>query len=250
MADYFGWRMKFGVVTPSTNTVLQPEFDSMRPAGVTNHVARMHISNLPAGDKQGFARMLREVDAALEDAVDRVMTCEPDHLVLGISGESVWGGGLEPSRRVRDRILARTGGVDVTQPADALRPALDAYGVGGRIGVISPYHPSAEPHLVEYLEAVGCNLVRAAYIAHDKPSDIAATADGRMRAAIEEVDGDDVEAIVQFGANLPFGPLAAAAERWLGKPVLAMIRATYWHALRRNGIDDRLAGHGRLLAEF
>lgn len=71
-----------------------------------------------------------------------------------------------------------------------------------------------------------------------------------MRAAIEEVDGDDVEAIVQFGANLPFGPLAAAAEPWLGKPVLAMIRATYWHALRRNGIDDRIAGYGRLLAEF
>lgn len=250
MADYFGWRMKFGVVTPSTNTVLQPELDSMRPPGVTNHVARMHISNQPAGDREGFARMLREVDAALEDAVERVMTCEPDHLILGISGESVWGGGLEPSRLVRDRILAHTGGVDVTQPADALRPALDAYGVTGRIAVISPYHPSAEPQLVEYLEAVGCTLVRAEHIAHDKPSEIAQTTDRQMRAAIDKVDGDDVEAIVQFGANLPFGPLAATAERWLGKPVFAMIRATYWHALRHNGIADRIAGYGRLLAEF
>ena len=41
------------------------------------------------------------------------------------------------------------------------------------------------------------------------------------------VDGEDVEAIVQFGANLPMGPLAAEAKRWLGKPVIAMIRATY-----------------------
>ena len=249
MADYFGWRMKFGVITPSTNTSLQPELDSMRPTGVTNHTARMYITNQPTEDKAGFERMLGEIDASIEDAVDRVMTCEPDHLIVGISGEAVWGGGLEPSRRVRERILERTGGVGVTQPADALRPALDAYGVSGRISIITPYHPSAEPHLVEYLEAIGCTLVRSEHIAHEKPSEIAQTSDQRMREAIENVDGDDVEAIVQFGANLPMGPLAAAAERWLGKPVIAQIRYTYWHALRSNGIDDKITGYGRLLAE-
>ena len=47
MPDILGWRCKFGVVTPSTNTVVQPEYDDMRPAGVTNHVARMHIPNDP-----------------------------------------------------------------------------------------------------------------------------------------------------------------------------------------------------------
>ena len=250
MADYFGRRMKFGVVTPSTNTSMQPELDSMRPDGVTNHTARMLITNQKTDDKAGFERMLREIDASLDDAVDRVMTCEPDHLILGISVEAVWGGGLEPSRGVRERILERTGSVGVTQPADALRPALDAYGVTGRLGIVTPYHPSAEPHLAEYLDAIGCTLVRAEHIAHKKPSEIAQTTDQRMREAIQKVDGDDIEAIVQFGANLPMGPLAAAAERWLGKPVVAQIRYTYWHALRSNGINDRIAGFGRLLAEF
>ncbi len=250
MTDYFGWRKKFGVITPSTNTSMQPELDAMRPAGVTNHTARMLITNQQTEDQAGFERMLREIDASLEDAVDRVMTCEPDHLILGISGEAVWGGGLEPSRKVRERIAKRTGGVGVTQPADALRPALDAYGVTGRVGIITPYHPSAEPHLAEYLEAIGCTLVRAEHIAHEKPSEIAQTTDQRMREAIEKVDGGDVEAIVQFGANLPMGPLAVVAERWLGKPVIAQIRYTYWHALRSNGIDDKIPGFGRLLAEF
>lgn len=250
MADYFGRRMKFGVVTPSTNTSMQPELDSMRPDGVTNHTVRMLITNQKTNDKAGFERMLREIDASLDDAVDRVMTCEPDHLILGISVEAVWGGGLDPSRGVRERILERTRGVGVTQPADALRPALDAYGVTGQLGIVTPYHPSAEPHLAEYLDAIGCTLVRAEHIAHKKPSEIAQTTDQRMREAIQKVDGDDVEAIVQFGANLPMGPLAAAAERWLGKPVVAQIRYTYWHALRSNGINDRIAGFGRLLAEF
>ena len=39
MRDYLAWRLAFGVTTPSTNTVVQPEYDDMRPAGVTNHLA-------------------------------------------------------------------------------------------------------------------------------------------------------------------------------------------------------------------
>ena len=42
---------------------------------------------------------------------------------------------------------------------------------------------------------------------------------------------------------------AAAAELWLGKPVIAINTATYWHALRANGIRDQMAGFGRLLEE-
>jgi maleate isomerase len=44
--------------------------------------------------------------------------------------------------------------------------------------------------------------------------------------------------------------LAAAAELWLAKPVIAINTATYWHALRANGIRDQKAGFGRLLEEF
>jgi maleate isomerase len=44
--------------------------------------------------------------------------------------------------------------------------------------------------------------------------------------------------------------LAAAAETWLGKPVLAINTATYWWALRCNGIADPIDGFGRLLHEF
>jgi maleate isomerase len=44
--------------------------------------------------------------------------------------------------------------------------------------------------------------------------------------------------------------LAAAAEMWLGKPVIAINTATYWHALRQNKIPDKIPGLGRLLEEF
>jgi maleate isomerase len=70
------------------------------------------------------------------------------------------------------------------------------------------------------------------------------------RNAIRDLDGDDVDAIVQVGTNLSMVRLAAAAELWLGKPVIAINTATYWHALRANGIRDQMPGFGRLLEEL
>jgi maleate isomerase len=41
--------------------------------------------------------------------------------------------------------------------------------------------------------------------------------------------------------------LAGIAEFWLDKPVVAINTATYWHALRENGLDDQCDGFGSLL---
>jgi maleate isomerase len=67
---------------------------------------------------------------------------------------------------------------------------------------------------------------------------------------LRSVDGPDVEAIVQFGANLPMIAIADEAERWLGKPIIAVNAATYWHALRQNGIQDKIEGFTSLLSRF
>ncbi len=40
------------------------------------------------------------------------------------------------------------------------------------------------------------------------------------------------------------------AEFWLDKPVLAINTATYWQALRMNGIPDKVRGFGSLLEDY
>ena len=45
MRDVLGWRCKFGVLGPSTNTIVQPDFEMMRPPGVTNHYSRIFTPN-------------------------------------------------------------------------------------------------------------------------------------------------------------------------------------------------------------
>ena len=60
----------------------------------------------------------------------------------------------------------------------------------------------------------------------------------------------EADALVQVGANLSMVGLADEAERWLGKPVIAINAATWWMALRENGVNEKVYGVGRLLREF
>ena len=66
---------------------------------------------------------------------------------------------------------------------------------------------------------------------------IAHVTEKELRDAILEVDGPDVEAVIQVGTNFAMARLAGIAEFWLGKPVLAINTATYWCALRGNGVS-------------
>jgi maleate isomerase len=250
MVDAWGWRMLFGVVTPSTNTIVQPHFDGMRPKGVTNHISRMHIPDDPIRSNDDFDELIRRIDVALEASIDRVMTCRPGHVILGISAESIWGGGLEPARKIERRIKARAGDIGVTQAATALPVALETYGGIKNIAIVCPYYPVAIKHLDAFAEEAGYHLVRTECLACDSPVNIAHVSEDRLREAVKKVDGPDVDAIVQFGANLPFAFVGAEAERWLNKPVIPALTATYWHALRTCGIDDKVKGYGRLLEEF
>ncbi len=65
-----------------------------------------------------------------------------------------------------------------------------------------------------------------------------------LRDGLKVLAAKGVDAIVQAGTDLAMADLAGEAERWLGIPVIAINVATYWSALRSNGIDDRVHGFG------
>src|ERR1700692_4047347 len=92
MTDRLGYRLKLGIVIPSTNYIVQPETDAMRPPGVTNHIGRIHIGDLPLTNDTEFASMVEAIGPDLFGAVDRVMTCKPAHLIMAMSIPTFWGG--------------------------------------------------------------------------------------------------------------------------------------------------------------
>lgn len=247
-ADVLGYRCKFGVLGPSTNTVVQPDFDDMRVSGVTNHYSRIFTPNAKAVSNESFLAGTTQIAAGVIDAVRSVMTCEPDYLVMGMSAITFYGGAAGADDFER-KILAEAG-VKVSVGSHACAAALRAYGAIRRIAFLSPYFPVANAEVRRYFEESGFEVVRDTCLQCASWTAIAQVPEARLREVLRQLNGDDVDAIVQVGTNMSMVRLAAAAEVWLGKPVIAINTATYWHALRTNGIKDQRTGLGRLLAEF
>jgi maleate isomerase len=64
----------------------------------------------------------------------------------------------------------------------------------------------------------------------------------------EATDRPEADALIHVGTNLPVSAMTPAIEERFGKPLIGVNVATYWLALRRLGITDKLPGMG-LLAE-
>src|SRR5580692_10199694 len=103
MRDILGWRAKFGVIGPSTNTIVQPDFEMMRPPGVTNHYSRIFTPNAKAVSNESFMAGINVIGNNVLDAVRGVMTCEPDYLVMGMSSVT-FNGGVAGAERFVDTV--------------------------------------------------------------------------------------------------------------------------------------------------
>jgi maleate isomerase len=246
MVDSLGYRMKFAVVAPSTNTSVQPEYDSMRPVGVTNHFSRIAIPDTKVTDDASFMVMLNTIRDSTEAAVDVSMSMDPGCLIMGMSAETFWDG-ADGADRLHARILEQTGGVPVIMGSMAVDAAMKAYGGIKKIGIITPYMEVGDNQVRKYFEDCGYEVVHLVGLKSPSPMMIAHESPQTLkRAAIEVSQG--VDAIVQCGTNLAFAKVAAQAEFWLEKPVIAINTATYWHALRTMGIPDKIEGYGSLLS--
>lgn len=247
MVDSLGWRARIGIVMPSTNTTVQPECEACRPKGVTNHVARVHIQERKLDSDQAFLDHVAAMRGGIAGAIEQVMTCDPQHLVMGVALEAFWGGVSGAAEL--EASLKEQAGVGVSMGSTAARAALEAFGAK-RIAVLTPHQPRGDAMVQLHLEEAGFDVVRLTGLKCASPRLIAHVQPDEVRKAFLALDGDDVDAILQVGTNLAGMAVAAEAERWLGKPVLSMNAITYWHALRALGIEDRVEGCGRILEEF
>ena len=242
--DALGWRLKLGVIVPATNTIVEPEFHSMTPAGVTCHTGRFPLKDVRISSDDDFERLVADIHANLDRAVDDLMSVAPDHIIVGVSAESFWDG-ADGAEVIRNRLAEKTG-VSVTLGSDAARVALEAV-AAQRIGVLTPYWPVADERVRQYFNQCGFTAVRVTGLKATSPLKIAEQSRDTLRQAILDLDGDDIDTIVQVGTNLALAGLVDELEQELDKPVGAINAALYWHALRQNGINEPISGYGRLL---
>jgi len=250
-------RARIGVLIPSTNTGVEYDLQKFALDGVTWHPSRFWIElrnwaeeneRTGEGIDSVFERFLELMRGELPPAIESVLSAEVSHVMLGMSAETFWGG-MEGNIAFERGIEERIGDLGLTTGAGATRDALRAFGVR-TISAITPYPPVGDANVRRFFSEIGFEVRHIAGLSRPSATAIAETAIGQVMDAVRQVDGDDVDAIVQCGTNLSTIDIFPTLELWLEKPMIPINVATIWHALRACGVDDRITGKGRLLEEF
>ena len=242
MRDVLGWRCKFGVIGPSTNTIVQPDFEMMRPIGVTNHYRGIFTPNAMAVSNDTFMAGTQLIGENVLDAVRNVVTCEPDYLVMGMSAVTFYGGAARrrcvPGKG-RDRGRPR-----YQHRVAFLTAALKAYGDVKRIAFLSPYYPVANAEVRRYFTESGFEVVRDMYLECKSWTANAEVHAGHAArpAHQEHGDGNDVDAIIEIGTNLSMVRSPPRPSCGSANPSSPSILLLYRHALRHNKIMDKIPG--------
>lgn len=238
-----GWRAKIGVITPTVNTITEPEFNRIVPDGVTAHFTRMPIHRHPEDD--GFRSLFADLDVR----VGELATCGVDVVAYNCTVGSM--------SCPADVLLGRIGeksGTPAVATAGAVLAAFRALGVS-RVALATPYDEATNAHEVEYLARHGVTAVSSAGYPFAESS---ATA-GRQYALVSPsqiyehalaVDRPEAEAIFLSCCNFGSAAVIEALEDAAAKPVVTSNVACAWAALRAVGIDDPRPGFGRLLADY
>lgn len=228
--DVLGPRARIGILVPSFNTVVQPELESLRPGGVTNHVGRFAFD----------ATVVQNV----KDEGTKLATANPSALIIALSTEGI-PGGLALLEGGAAEIAADTS-LPVYTASHAILAAMAELSVK-RVGLVTPFGAEENENVKSVFAEAGVEVVAEAGLA--RPIDrIGETPLGDVRAAFRAADATNAEALVHVGGGLPVVGLIDELEREYGKPVVACNAAMYWQALRGVGVQDPVDGFGVLLA--
>ena len=238
VTDALGTRAVVAVLLPATNTMVEPDMASLQAPGVTNHAFRFPFPELPTTPDHLLQLMA--------PAVHMVPACEPDHVVLGYSPEYLPNAASVAATLKAE--LQRASGLDVTTATDAVLSALRTLECSS-LGIVNPFPESAVAHVIDHFTSEGFHVAAVQALASAQKGKVFSgriTAE-EIRSAFRAADTDEVDGLLQVGTNLVATNLVDELEQELGKPVVAVNTATYWHALRSMGIEDSLPGFGSLM---
>ena len=214
---------------------------------MTCHTGRVTINERPLNTEQAFNEHMQMMRDGMGTAIDQIMTAGLDHLIMGIALETFWGGVAAADKLQAE--LSQRAGVGITMGSTAMVAALKKFGAR-KIAILTPHQPRGDEMVKAYFMEAGFDVVRLKGLACKTPRLIAQVPQQDIRNALRELDGPISRRCLTVGTALPSSAVAAEAERWFGKPVIAVNTVSLWDALRRCGIEDRVFGYGRMLEEF
>jgi maleate isomerase len=226
-------RALIGMLTPSSNTVLEPVTTQMLASipNATAHFSRFSVTQIALSD-----------DALAQFATDEILRAaallgEARCQVIAWNGTSAGWLGFDTDDTLCRGIEAASGARACTS-VSALNEILITTGAR-RIGLVTPYLPDVQARIIANYAAIGIEVVCEVHLNLQDNFSFSEVDEATIADGVRTVAALRPDAIVVLCTNLRGAPLAAGLEAELGIPVYDSIATAVWKAQHRGGARKR-----------
>ena len=237
-------RTLIGMLTPSSNTALEP-ITTLMLAGlpeVSAHFGRFRVTQIALSDNA----LKQFDDENILAAAELLNDAELD--VIAWNGTSSGWRGFETDEALCERISARTG-----KPAGTSVLALNEIFRMTNVknfGLVAPYTDDVQSAIIANYKKHGFNCVGEQHLGLSHNFAFSEVTPDQLRSMIREVAKSKPQAITTFCTNLMAAPMVEEMEKETGIPIYDTISTVTWKCLRLTGVDTRrVQGWGRLFGE-
>ena len=232
-----GARYRIGLILPSVNITLEPQYYELGLPDISFHAARVLLGPTTP-------EALIKMTEGLEDACYLIAGIHPDVVAYACtSGTFIKG--LEWERNLVKKIEKIVGCPAITT-SSAMIEALKVLKISS-VALATPYIDSVNVEEKKFLEEnglrvpifKGLQIIEAEPLRTQTPEAIYQLTAG--------LDNDKVNGFFISCTNLRSMEIIEKLETDLGKPVTSSTQATLWRILHSINYRQRIAGYGRLL---
>lgn len=224
---------RLGMLTPSSNTTLEPVTTAMLAAlpDVSAHFARFRVTEI-ALSREALAQF---DDSAILAAAELLAHAKV-HSIAWNGTSSSWLG-FDADRTLCERITAATG-IPACTSMLAMNQVLAATGVR-RFGLVTPYTDDVQARIVANYATLGIACDAERHLGIRDNFAFAEVPETTLAEMIRSVAAERPDAIGVICTNLGAARLVRALEAETDIPIYDSIATALWQSLRLAGTDPR-----------
>ncbi len=238
-------RVLIGMLTPSSNTVLEPVTNAILAnlPEVSAHFSRFRVTEISVREEalgQFTAAPMLDAACLLADAkVD----------VIAWNGTSASWLGFKTDQTLCTTITAETG-IPATSTILALLDIFESADVS-TLGLVTPYTDDVQDRIIANFATAGFRCTAERHLGESDNFAFSRISEETVAGLVRDVARASPDAVAVLCTNVRGAGIAETLEREIGIPLYDTVAVTVWKCLRIVGIDThRVKGWGRLFRDF
>lgn len=228
---------RIGLIVPSSNTTMEPEFHNMLPESHSVHTTRIRLTEITV-------EQLALMEERIEDAAVKLGDAEVGVIGYGCTSGSLYKG-LGHDKRIEERITRATG-IPAVATAGAVIDALNALDIR-KVSVATPYSNQINELEEKFLSSSGFQVVDLKGLGIKENLKIGRLDSKVAYRLVMGLEYADADGMFVSCTNFPTAAIIKTLEHVTQKSVVSSNTATLWAMLKKCDVATRIEGFGTLL---